>query len=104
MRGDIDAWLLPQVSSADVTVVRAELQLQEEKITVIIASLYLPFDLCNMPPTNELLSLMEYSEQINIPVLIGCDANSHHTLWGSTDINNRGRALLEFCLSSGLKF
>ena len=103
VRGDIDAWLLPQVSSADVTAVRAELQLQEEKIKVIIASLYLPFDLRTVPPSNELLSLMEYSKQTKIPVLIGCDANSHHTLWGSSDINNRGRALLEFCLSSGLE-
>jgi hypothetical protein len=28
-----------------------------------------------------------------IELLLGCDANSHHEVWGSTDINSRERPL-----------
>lgn len=35
---------------------------------------------------------------MHTPFLIGCDANAHHTVWGSTDINVRGESLLEFIL------
>jgi hypothetical protein len=30
-------------------------------------------------------------------------ANSHHVVWGSSDINPRGRALLEYIRSTDLK-
>jgi len=32
----------------------------------------------------------------------GVDANAHHTLWGSNDINERGESLLEFILFTRL--
>ena len=38
-----------------------------------------------------------------MPVLIGCDANAHNTIWGSTDTNTRGTALLEYLASSNLR-
>ena len=37
-----------------------------------------------------------YSESNNIDIVIGCDANAHHLLWGSTDTNDRGLALMDF--------
>ena len=36
------------------------------------------------------------------PLLVGDDANSHHTLWGSTDTNSRGNDLLEYLITSDL--
>jgi hypothetical protein len=33
---------------------------------------------------------------------MGCDANAHHTLWGSTGSNPRGECLMEFLASSNL--
>jgi Endonuclease-reverse transcriptase len=36
-------------------------------------------------------------------IVIGCDANSHHVAWGSTDTNSRGAALLEYIASSNLE-
>jgi hypothetical protein len=35
-------------------------------------------------------------------LIIGCDANSHHTPWGSTNINNRGESLFNYIIAHGL--
>jgi hypothetical protein len=35
-------------------------------------------------------------------LIIGCDANSHHTSWGSTNINNRGESLFNYIMANGL--
>ncbi|XP_036327387.1 uncharacterized protein LOC118739994 [Rhagoletis pomonella] len=34
------------------------------------------------------------------PVLLGCDANSRHTLWGSSETNERGESLFQFIIDS----
>ncbi|XP_067203049.1 uncharacterized protein [Linepithema humile] len=34
---------------------------------------------------------------------MGCDANAHHTVWGSSDTNKRGRKVLEFLASTDLE-
>ena len=35
-------------------------------------------------------------------LIIGCDANSHHTSWGSTNITNRGESLFNYIMANGL--
>ncbi|KAG8181617.1 hypothetical protein JTE90_017737 [Oedothorax gibbosus] len=35
-------------------------------------------------------------------VIVSCDANAHHIIWGSKDCNNRGEELLLYILSNGL--
>jgi hypothetical protein len=35
-------------------------------------------------------------------VIIWCDSNAHHLLWGSSDINARGEYLIEYLVSSKL--
>ena len=35
-------------------------------------------------------------------LIVGCDANSHHTSWGSTNINNRGESLFNYIMANGL--
>jgi hypothetical protein len=35
-------------------------------------------------------------------LIIGCDANAHHTLWGRTGTNPRGESLMEFLVSLNL--
>lgn len=34
------------------------------------------------------------------PLLLGCDANSRHTLWGSSETNERGESLFQFIINS----
>lgn len=68
--------------------------------TLICCSAYLPYD--ESVPTPELIRLVNYCKGKNLDLLIGCDANSHHIVWGSSDINTRGRSLLEFILAAEL--
>jgi len=48
------------------------------------------------PP--EITALDEHSKRMHSPIIIGFDANAHHMIWGSSDVNQRGESLLEFIL------
>ena len=39
-----------------------------------------------------------------IPTTVETDANAHHTIRGSSDINPRGKELLAYCVSADLDF
>jgi hypothetical protein len=56
-----------------------------------------------IPHLRELKELVRYYENKNIQLLVGCDANAHHTAWGSTNCNGRGDVLIEFLNSSKLE-
>ena len=42
--------------------------------------------------------MLDYCYSNDKHLIIGCDANAHHTVWGSTDINEGGEILLEVLL------
>ena len=48
-------------------------------------------------PPNLLRDLLVFTEIEQIPTILGTDANAHHTIWGSSDINPRGKNLLAYC-------
>lgn len=66
----------------------------------ICCSAYLPYDGAVTP--NELTRVTTYCSNRNLNLIVGCDANSHHLVWGSTDTNIRGEKLMEFIVSSDL--
>ena len=37
-----------------------------------------------------------------VPVIIGADANSHHTMWGSSGTNERSECLFDFIITNNL--
>jgi hypothetical protein len=45
--------------------------------------------------------ITEYCHSRKKQLIIGCDANAHHTLWGSTGTNPR-ESLIEFLVSLNL--
>ena len=45
---------------------------------------------------------MDYCKVRGLPLLLGCDANSHHKLWGSTDTNRRGEDLMDYLITTDL--
>ncbi|XP_046145464.1 uncharacterized protein LOC123988761 [Osmia bicornis bicornis] len=51
----------------------------------------------------ELRALIDHCAVNGLHLVIGCDANSHHTVWGSTNTNGRGTALLEYLATTGLE-
>ncbi len=62
---------------------------------LILASAYFPGD-HNLIPTEETKRLIDHCHKNNLQFIIGCDANAHNVVWGSTDTNNRGEVLLEY--------
>ena len=55
-------------------------------------------------PPNLLRDLLVFAESEQIPTIVGLDANTHHTTWGSSNINPRGEDLLAYCVSADLNF
>ena len=51
-------------------------------------------------PPNLLRDLLVFTEIEQIPTILGTDANAHHTIWGSSDINPRGKDLLAYSASA----
>ena len=92
---------LPQLSSKDLCVVKITANVTGNgKQDLIIASAYLPYD--ELIATQKLEAILDYCQVRRLECLIGMDANSHHTLWGSSDTNRRGSELLEFLCSKNL--
>jgi hypothetical protein len=57
----------------------------------------------SLPPLEEIKKLVAYAKDKGLKLLLGCDANSRHEVWGSTDINPRGESLLDFIMRTGLQ-
>lgn len=88
--------LLPQFLTRDLVAVKTNVGNRE----VVIASAYFAHD--KEAPPDEVLRLVEHCEVHKFHLLLGCDANAHHHIWGSSDINSRGEALLEFLWKANL--
>ncbi|XP_011169788.1 uncharacterized protein LOC105202806 [Solenopsis invicta] len=57
---------------------------------------------CSREPTTKVRNLIQYCRERNRGLILGCDANAHHKVWGSTDINNRGECLFEYLCQTNL--
>ena len=79
-RKDLNAMMLPQFSNEDMVSVQIKADRTQGTLRFICCSLYLPFDGIIAPDI--LTRLIKFCSESNIPLLIGCDANSHHTIWG----------------------
>ena len=94
----LDIWPLTQFSDEDQMAVG----IIAGGSTLILTSTYMPFDSIEDPPPEMLRKLVDFCIQKNYQLIIGADANSHNTAWGSTDTNNRGDKLLDYIVSTDL--
>ncbi|XP_054084885.1 uncharacterized protein LOC105220444 isoform X2 [Zeugodacus cucurbitae] len=62
---------------------------------ILLASCYMPHD--SEAPTAELHRLAVTSSDRRQALVMGADANAHHTIWGSPDINQRERFQWQEC-------
>jgi len=53
------------------------------------------------PPDALVRRLAEECEKLRKGLVIGCDANAHHTQWGCPNNNDRGESLFDFILDRG---
>jgi hypothetical protein len=70
---------------------------------LVLASAYLPYDSPNPPPSEELEWLERFCGYLNLQIIIGVDANTHHIVWGSSNTKSRDETLLEFIISRKLE-
>jgi len=54
-------------------------------------------------PTPKVVQLITYCENNKLPLIIGCDINSHHIAWGNICNNPVGQVLAEFLASTNLE-
>jgi hypothetical protein len=95
--------LLPQLSSGNLRAVQLRLMLASGiHRDVIVGSVYMPYNSENVPPQEDVDKLVAYASNKGLKLLLGCDANSHHEVWGCTDINLRRESLLDFILCTQL--
>jgi hypothetical protein len=97
------AWLLPGFSCKDLIAVLIKYNEDGAERRLVVCSAYLPCDPEDPPPPKELEELVRYCENENLYLVVGCDSNAHHSVWGSTNCNSRGEALVEFLNSSKLE-
>lgn len=83
--------------------IKLEVTLEGRKREIVVASAYMPYDDPEPPPSEDIAGLVENCRRKGRELIIGCDANSHHTVWGSTDINARGEAFLEYLAGTELR-
>ena len=95
---NINTIMLNQFSDQDTVAI----QIQDRSRTIIIASIYMPYDSIQPPPPELMRRLVSYCESRRWGLIIGTDANSHNSIWGSTDTNSRGEDLLEYILTTKL--
>jgi splicing factor 45 len=88
--------------SRDATTVRITYTHGGSSKELFIISAYLPYDSDEPPPTKEVRDIIDYCHSRRKQLIMGCDANAHHTLWGYTSINSRGECLMEFLRISNL--
>lgn len=93
----LEAELLPQFTKRDLVAIKTKL----DGVRTVIASAYFPHSKHSPPP--EVVNLIQFCKEENFQCLIGCDANSHHVLWGSTDTNPRGEELLDYLCETDMR-
>ncbi|KMQ82279.1 lian-aa1 retrotransposon protein [Lasius niger] len=96
---------MPEFCSRDVVAVAVELVRANagDLMRVVVCSAYFPHEEENLLPPGPLDRLIRHCQKDGLPLIVGCDANAHHAVWGSTDINNRGRKLLEYLVATDLE-
>lgn len=97
------AELVPKHTSRDLTTIRIRWKdFEGTPKEMIVASAYLHGK--DEVPNEALKDLVGDESLRGLELLIGCDSNSHHTLWGSRECDNRGYDLLDFLDRAGLDF
>lgn len=89
--------LMPNFSDADTTVAKVEWG----KNNITLVSSYMAHD--HPAPPKSISDLMKIKKNCKgSGLLIGCDANARHRLWGNEKTNDRGESFLDFINDNNL--
>ena len=81
---DLCCSLIPMFSNEDIVAIRVNNVCRKEDSFVFV-SVYMAAE--EPAPPYLLRDLLVFTENEEIPTIAGTDANAHHTIWGSSDIN-----------------
>lgn len=90
---------MTELCSRDMAV--TELYLQVACDRMLDASVYLPYESTEAPPTLELRRIVEFGAKRKRHLVLRRDTNSQQTSKGHTGVNNRSQCLLNFITESG---
>ena len=93
------SWELTQFTTKD----QIAIQLKHDKEDIILVSSYMDYTSSQCPPT-ELIKLVDHAKKQGLPLIVGSDTNSHHTIWGNRSSNKRGEDLLDLMVLKNLKW
>ena len=82
--------LIPMFSNEDIVAIRVN-NVCRKGDSFVFVSAYMAAEEPASP--NSLRDLLVFTENKQIPTIVGIDANAHHTIWGSSDINPQGEDL-----------
>ena len=88
---DLCCSLIPMFSNEDIVAIRVN-NVCRKGDSFVFVSAYMAAE--EPAPPNLLRNLLVFAENEQIPTILGTDANAHHTIWRSSDINPRGKDLL----------
>ncbi|KAM8702681.1 hypothetical protein ACLKA7_000811 [Drosophila subpalustris] len=71
-------------------VANTQVSLESQPAPIRLLSGYMPYDQVGLIPEDIARSLISDSADNKIDLIVGCDANAHHTQWGSSNTNARG--------------
>lgn len=95
---NIPMHILTNFCSRDIcTIVTASTTSSQE---VVLSSVYMPDG--EDPPPQDLVRLVNYCEAEGLDLIVATDSNCHHTIWGSTNTNSRGKKLIEYLSTTNL--
>lgn len=83
--------------SSNLTVIKLKLRGRRKKrLEVYISSAYVLGDAEGPPPPRDIEDIILHCQENRIPLLLGCETNSYHTVWRSTTINGKGTDLIKY--------
>ena len=102
----LNAKLISELTTRDICTIEVTLLYDRKNRNKIYrnyfyCSAYCPYE--QRSPTDDLKKVVSYCESQGLPLILGCDANAHHIIWGSSDINLRGSDLMEYLSSTNLE-
>ncbi|XP_067209949.1 uncharacterized protein [Linepithema humile] len=100
----MEAQLIPHLCSRDVAAVEVDFTADSgDRKKMVVCSAYFSHDKGEAVPPAPVIKLAEYCQEKRLSLIMRCDANAHHTVWGSSDTNERGMKVLEFLAFTDLE-
>ncbi|XP_062712124.1 uncharacterized protein LOC134289731 [Aedes albopictus] len=91
---------ISELTTRDVCAITIDVSVENLNRKYVYCSVYLPHD--EPSPTDAFKQVIAYCTSKGLPLIVGSDANAHHIIWGSSDINLRGSSLMEYLSSTDL--